>query len=141
MCVWACRECCVLVRVCESVSGVWCVCTCVGKGDEREGVKLVGWEEGGEGGERDDKEAQHEWARSGGQSTSLSAAMPRGLSACPVSQRAVREVPAAWSCCRQLSEMCDSPIVAAPMASPPALAMVGDACLSLWTTGLGGGGV
>jgi hypothetical protein len=28
--------------------------------------------------------------------------------ACPVSQRAVREVPAAWECCRQLSEICDS---------------------------------
>jgi hypothetical protein len=31
--------------------------------------------------------------------------IPRGLSACPVSQRAVREVPAAWSCCRQLIDM------------------------------------
>jgi hypothetical protein len=32
-------------------------------------------------------------------STSLSAATPRELLACPVSQRAIREVPAAWSCC------------------------------------------
>jgi len=132
----------VLVRVCEGVSGVWCVCTCVWKGDEREGrgggEVGVGWEEEGGG---DDKEAQHEWARSGGQSTSLSAAMPRGLSACPVSQRAVREVPAAWECCRWLSEICDSPIVAAPMASPPSLAMVGGARLSLWTTGHRVGGV
>jgi hypothetical protein len=54
----------------------------------------------------------------------------RGLLACPASQRAVREVPAAWSCCRQLSEMCDSAIVAAPMAFPPPLAMVrGRRCL------------
>ena len=96
-----------------------------------------GWG-GGEGGS---KEAQHEWARSGGQSTSLSAATPGGLLACPVSQRAVREVPAAWECCRWLSEICDSPIVAAPMASPPSLAMVGGARLSLWTTGHRGGGV
>jgi hypothetical protein len=43
-----------------------------------------------------DSEAQHELAGSGGQSTSLSAATPRGLVACPVSQRAVREVPGAW---------------------------------------------
>jgi hypothetical protein len=66
--------------------------------------------------------------------------MTRGLLACPVSQQAVRDVLAAWSCCRQLSEMCDCPIVAAPMASPPALVMVRGACLSLWTTGHGGGG-
>jgi hypothetical protein len=100
-----------------------------------------GWGVVGEGRGGGNNEAQHEWARSSGQSTSLSAVIPRGLSACPVSQRAVREVPAAWSCCRQLSEMCDSPIVAAPMASPPALGMVGGARLSLWTTGHWGEGV
>jgi hypothetical protein len=46
--------------------------------------------------------------------------------------RDVRDVPAAWSCCRKLSEMCDSPIMAGPgpMASLAALAMVGGARLS-----------
>jgi hypothetical protein len=64
------------------------------------------------GGGGDSKEAQHERARTSGQSMPLSVEIPRGRLACPVSQRAVREVPAAWECCRQLSEMCDSPIVA-----------------------------
>jgi hypothetical protein len=106
------------------------------------GVWVVwGREDGGEGrGRGGNKEAQDEWARSGGQSTSLSAATPRGRLACPVNQRAVREVPTAWECCLQLSEMCDSPIVAAPMASPPALAMDGGTRLSLWTTEHGGRG-
>ena len=85
----------------------------------------------GEGGE----EAQLEWAMSGGQSTSHSAATPSGLWSCPISQRADRLDPAAWSCCRQLSGMCDCPIVAAPMASPASVTIDGGARLSLWTTG------
>jgi hypothetical protein len=80
-------------------------------------------------------EAKHEWARSSGQFTFLSAATPKRPLACPVSQRVVRKVPAAWSCCRQLSEVCDSPIVAAPMASPPLVTVDGGACVSMWTTG------
>jgi hypothetical protein len=49
------------------------------------GMRVQG---GGGNSGRGGKEAQHEWAGSGGQSTSLSAATPRGLLACPVSQRA-----------------------------------------------------
>jgi hypothetical protein len=64
-----------------------------------------------------------------------------GPMACPVSQRAAREVPAAWDCCQQLSEMCDRPIVAAPMASPLPLTVDAGARLSLWTTGHREGGV
>ena len=49
--------------------------------------------------------------------------------------RADRKDPAAWGCCRRLSEMCDRPIVAAPMASPASVTIDGGARLSLWTTG------
>ena len=91
---------------------------------------------GGEGKEND--EAQREWARSGGQSTSLSAATPEGsrpaLSASELSGKG----PAAWRCCRWLSGICDRPIVAIPMASPASVTIDGGAHLSLWTTGHGG---
>ena len=58
-----------------------------------------------------------------------------GLFAYPVSRRADREAPAAWRCCRQLSGMCDRPIVAAPMASPMSVTIDVGARLSLWTAG------
>jgi hypothetical protein len=110
-------------------SGVWCVCRCVRRGCEVEGrgrlEKVVG--EGGEEGEVN--EAQHEWARSGGQRTSLSTATPRGPWACPVSRRAVSEVPAAWGCCRQMSEMRQPHHGGADGA----LTVDGGARLSLWT--------
>ena len=73
------------------------------------GVKL-GWV--GEG----EREGEREGGKGYGnkEATSHSAKIPTGLLACLVSQRAVS---AAWGCCRQLSEMCDSLIVAL-MASP-----------------------
>ena len=81
--------------------GVGAEDVCVGGG----GHVGSGWVErrgGGEGGREEgegDKEAQREWAMSGGESTAHSVATPGGL-ACPISQLADREDPAAWRCCR-----------------------------------------
>jgi hypothetical protein len=92
---------CVCVFVCVFVCAgrVWCVCVfrrgCdlwgfeegVGLGEEGGGGQRRGGRQGREGGkEEGNSEAQHEWAGSGGQSTSLLAKTPRGLVACPVSQ-------------------------------------------------------
>ena len=65
VCVGTCRVCSVCGDACGVWGGKWMFCVCV-------------WEGGCGGGGRGDEEAQREWARSGGQSTSLSAATPEG---------------------------------------------------------------